>query len=89
VTEPNSERAELLTPPHNFAVVQLPGRGFPGVVFQGDSLAGLCEQAAALAEDIDGAAELSGSLNAILRGYLRVLNERGIEPPFAYRPPSA
>jgi hypothetical protein len=32
------EHAELLSPPANFAVVQLPGRKFPGVVFQGDSL---------------------------------------------------
>ena len=32
------EIAKLLTPPHNFAVVQLPGRAFPGVVMQGDTL---------------------------------------------------
>jgi len=30
--------AELLPPPRNHAVVQLPERKFPGVVFQGDSL---------------------------------------------------
>jgi predicted RNase H-like HicB family nuclease len=30
--------AELLTEPTNYAVVKLPGRAFPGVVFQGDSL---------------------------------------------------
>ncbi|WP_413813982.1 DUF6959 family protein [Rhizobium sp. Leaf453] len=30
--------AELLTPSHNYAVVKLPERSHPGVVFQGDSL---------------------------------------------------
>jgi hypothetical protein len=34
----NEGFAKLLTPSHNYAVVQLPGRRFPGVVFQGDSL---------------------------------------------------
>jgi hypothetical protein len=29
---------ELLTGQHNFAVVRLPQRRFPGVIFQGDSL---------------------------------------------------
>lgn len=28
----------LLSEPENFAVVHIPGRRFPGVVFQGDSL---------------------------------------------------
>ena len=29
--------AKLLTEPSNYAVVQLPGTAFPGVVFQGES----------------------------------------------------
>lgn len=29
---------KLLSEPTNYAVVHLPGRDFPGVVFQGDSL---------------------------------------------------
>ncbi len=33
-----TKTAKLLTPPTNYAVVQLPDRAFPGVVFQGDSL---------------------------------------------------
>ncbi|MDM9622451.1 hypothetical protein [Rhizobium sp. S96] len=40
------ERAKLLTPAHNFAVVQLPERKFPGVVFQGDSLHSIVTQIA-------------------------------------------
>lgn len=31
-------QVELLSNPINFAVVQLPQRNFPGVVFQGDTL---------------------------------------------------
>lgn len=34
----NHGHAELLTPGTNYAIVQLPNRKFPGVVFQGDSL---------------------------------------------------
>jgi hypothetical protein len=30
--------AKLLTETSNYAVVQLPGRQYPGVVFQGDSI---------------------------------------------------
>ena len=33
-----NKEVELLSPPVNFAVVQLPGRNYPGVVIQGDSL---------------------------------------------------
>jgi hypothetical protein len=30
--------ATMLTPPYNYAVVQLPDRAFPGIVVQGDSM---------------------------------------------------
>jgi predicted RNase H-like HicB family nuclease len=36
--------AKLLTNAENYAVVQLPGRQFPGVVFQGDSIRTLISQ---------------------------------------------
>lgn len=36
--------AKLLTDPTNYAVVQLPGRKYPGVVFQSDSLHALIVQ---------------------------------------------
>jgi hypothetical protein len=85
--------AELLTPPHNYAVVQLPGRRFPGVVVQGDSLSVFCEGAkrvamlaAGTAAD-DEAAYLCEELNSVLRSYIRVLESRSIELPFTYRPP--
>lgn len=33
-----SDEPKLLSPAFNFAVVQLPGRNYPGVVVQGDTL---------------------------------------------------
>ena len=39
-----TDTARLLSPPLNFAVVQLPERQYPGVVVQGDTLAGLVAQ---------------------------------------------
>ena len=95
MSEPFADRAELLTPPHNYAVVQLPTRRYPGVVFQGDSLSILCEGATSVAElardsaAFEEAVLLRDDLNAILRGYIAVLEQRGIELPFAYRPPPA
>ncbi len=39
-----TDTAKLLSPPVNFAVVQLPERKYPGVIIQGDTLAGLVAQ---------------------------------------------
>jgi hypothetical protein len=39
-----SDTPVLLTSPHNFAVVQLPERKYPGVVVQGDTLHGLVQR---------------------------------------------
>ncbi len=39
-----AESAELLTDSGNYAVVQLPRRKFPGVVFQGDSTRNILAQ---------------------------------------------
>jgi len=39
-----TDTAKLLSPPVNFAVVQLPERQYPGVIVQGDTLAGLVAQ---------------------------------------------
>src|SRR5262245_39526809 len=93
MTEPLSKKAELLTPPSNFAVVQLPGRKYPGVVFQGDSLAIIAQDAATLAHLARGtpaeedAEDLCDQLQSVLRSYLTVLEARSIDPPFSYRPP--
>jgi hypothetical protein len=63
--------AKLLTDPTNYAVVQLPGRKYPGVVFQGDSLHILVVQmrnaltAAAKHGDDDLNAELEDALGLL------------------------
>jgi hypothetical protein len=87
-----SESAELLSRAINYAVVQLPGRRFPGVVFQGDSLHALVTQIEELqrlaqphhdAELILGLAEIHDVLSSALVHYERVCQERGIALPYS------
>ncbi len=82
------EVAALLTPPTNNAIVQLPGRHFPGLVLQGDFLAIVCQQLAALeaAPDAEEIAELRKDFDDLLRYYIRVITDHGYQVPFAYRP---
>jgi hypothetical protein len=64
--------ARLLTDPTNYAVVQLPGRQFPGVVFQGDSLHALIAQ---LRNALDAAQKYADDdLNAELEDALELLS---------------
>jgi hypothetical protein len=79
----------------NNAVLQLPGRRFPGVVVQGDTLQKLVAMSTIIHEqssvgNIGAALEeanlLFDSLNTILDSYLAVLSEYGIEPPFKVTP---
>lgn len=85
---PAGDAAALLTPPHNFAVVQLPERVYPGVVVQGDSLYLLWESAQEVAELAKGtpaeedARNLSEELHSILRSYMQVLGQHEIPLPF-------
>lgn len=79
--------AELLTPPGNYAVVQVPDRRFPGLVVQGDSLSIICERLAqAIDGDADELTEVKAELDDALRAYIATLEERSITPPFSYRP---
>jgi hypothetical protein len=61
----------LLTDAANYSVVQLPGRQFPGVLFQGDSIHGLGAQvtgtlaAARKYSDEDLTAELEDALETL------------------------
>ena len=82
---------ELLTDGGNDAVVRLPGRQFPGVLVQGDSLSivradvselvGLCD-----AGDLEGAKEtaalLLADMDALIRRYTEALRLHGIQLPF-------
>ncbi len=87
----NPATARLLSRPTNYAVVHLPGRTFPGVVFQGDSLHFLCTLAEELSKKLEKLAseELSSDIEEIILGlsgplgaYEKVLKEKGIDLPY-------
>ncbi len=84
---------EAFTPGHNHAVIRLPGRAFPGVVVQGDSLHVLPESVQeALDQATSGAFDdaveslriLLAHLHDLQRSYEVALHEHGVELP--YRP---
>lgn len=83
--------AELFTDGGNNAVVRLPGRRFPGVVVQGDSLSILRQAVAEVrdacargdaAEALENADFLLTDLDSILERYTDALNLHGIKRPF-------
>ncbi|MGW7426254.1 DUF6959 family protein [Streptomyces sp. NPDC054813] len=83
--------AELFTDGGNDAVVRLPGRRFPGVLVQGDSLHILRSDAAELMEacergdmaDVqDSAGLLLTGLDALLKRYEDALERHGIPTPY-------
>lgn len=86
-----SENVQLLSRPINFAVVQLPGRKYPGVVFQGDSLHSLVTRLQNLQQLLqsDGIEDLNIELSEIceqmvdvLTHYEFVCNEQKIALPY-------
>jgi len=83
-----SDEAALLSPPTNFAVVHLPGRRFPGVVMQGDTLNAAVISLEAVRSEIHDD-ELIAELNMVLDQlfdartyYEKVCLEKGIELPY-------
>jgi hypothetical protein len=86
-----SESIELLSPPTNYAVVHLPGRKFPGVVFQGDSLHNLLHSITELRrltekysdDEVETSlAELAETLGDVVQFYEKVCSDRGIALPY-------
>jgi hypothetical protein len=84
--------AELFTSGGNGAIVRLPGRRFPGVLVQGDSLSVLLSMAETVEtllaagrtpEAAEGLGDLADSLGSMLRDYEAVLREHGMTPPYA------
>lgn len=78
----------LLSPPVNFAVVQLPERQYPGVVVQGDTLSGLVSQLGRMKSfledgDLDEVAreieEMGELLSGALGSYQKICAEHSIE----------
>ena len=81
--------AILLNNSRNFAIVKLPGRNFPGVVFQGDSLHAINARLNKIVElniQTDLAQEeilfLYEEINAIYKYYIKWCNDNGQELPF-------
>jgi predicted RNase H-like HicB family nuclease len=85
------EQADLLTSGTNFAVVQLRGRNFPGVVVQGDSLSVLVAELRGIltlleaddkAEAIDVTQQLFEHYSDVLQTYEFTCKKHGIELPY-------
>src|SRR4051812_29061752 len=78
----------------NAAVVQHPGRRFPGILIQGDSLSILCSHARQLTIDLaearlEDAAESATELRELLDGYRaayeRAMDAEGLALPYSRR----
>jgi len=83
--------AELLGPPINFAVIQLPERKFPGVVVQGDTLWNLLRQVerankylndGALKDASEEMNDVGVQLADALKYFEKICLERGIMLPY-------
>jgi hypothetical protein len=87
----NVEPVEIYSDATNAAVMRHPGRRFPGVLVQGDTLHSMCRNAdevcAKARSALDGDTyielnELRNHLQAFLTHYKSVLADHGIELPF-------
>ena len=86
-----SNELVLLSSATNFAVVQLPGRQYPGVVFQGDTLFSIITVVSEIASLIDrddkdelvvAVKDLHEQFRCALTRYEAVCKDRGIETPY-------
>lgn len=82
---------ELWSSTVNAAVVRVPGRRFPGVVVQGDSLSILADSARGIVERLptmvdeelrEDVGELAAKLEAYVAAYEAVLGARGVALPY-------
>lgn len=87
-----SESVELLSAPTNYAVVKLPGRSYPGVVFQGDSLNSLIRDLESLRVSAQGFGNeeftfelqaIIDSLSQVRFAYEAVCDSKGISLPYS------
>ena len=87
-----TEMATLLSPASNYAVVQLPGRKFPGIVVQGDSAHNLLAQVSTIKklaskyadEDLDAEIEsLRDLLSDVVNHYEMVCSRERIQLPYS------
>lgn len=87
----SSQTVRLLSRPINFAVVQIPGRVFPGVVVQGDTLHGLVSRLDEMLQLLDARQlddlsveleDMKDQLAEALAHYEQVCADQGIELPY-------
>jgi len=79
-----TDEVKLLSEPHNFAVVHLPGRKYPGVVVQGDTLRELIRNLQSSIDqeaDQDLREEVLSVLQEALDWYVAVCTREGISAP--------
>ncbi|WP_296612656.1 hypothetical protein [Sphingomonas sp.] len=85
-----SEQVEIFSDQTNAAVMRHPGRRFPGLLIQGDTLAGLCRIADEACREVGRGApgfaevnEIRNALRGLLDHYKRTLDEHGMPLPFS------
>ncbi|HTK83475.1 MAG TPA: hypothetical protein VL625_00180 [Patescibacteria group bacterium] len=88
-----SESVEIFSDTTNAAIMRHPGRRFPGVLIQGDTLYALCSRVDSLCNEIGKtskgykeANEIRNELWEYLNQYKNVLIEHKIQLPFSDRP---
>jgi hypothetical protein len=84
------EQVEIYSDATNAAIMRHPGRRFPGLVIQGDTLNGLCQQMDQVCKLIGPGSEAYEEANKarnhlwkLRNHYVSVLVAHGIELPFA------
>jgi hypothetical protein len=85
-----TESVEIYSDASNAAIIRHPGRVFPGVLVQGDTLRNLCKDAADLVaalergdpDAIEYAMDLNERLEAFLQHYQRVMEAHGLKLPY-------
>jgi hypothetical protein len=84
-----TEPVEIYSDATNAAVIRHPGRKFPGMLIQGDSLFNLSRMAAAALAGAEPETdhwydlkELADDLQSRVKFYAQVMRENGLELPF-------
>jgi hypothetical protein len=80
------ESVEIYSDQSNMPVIRHPGRRFPGLLVQGDTLHALCAQAAQVLsagpDSLDELRDLHSKLLGMLAHYKAVLHEHKVDLPF-------
>ena len=84
------EDVEIYSDATNMAVMRHPGRRFPGVLVQGDTLSGIVQELGEVLSEKDklsedtaiGLEDLYELLSGMLKHYNAVLDEHGMDVPF-------